>query len=127
MHYNLYNELHELCANFTFFFGRSRFTNHQHMHDIGATGYDKTIRRVWRYQGGNQNAYIEEHNGQDSQWHCISSGSKAEGLNLPGSDFDVMFINKHIHVYELHDVLSNYHELRTKFNLVLDFDNAVAY
>jgi hypothetical protein len=53
-------------------------------------------------------------------WHVTSSGSKAEGLNLPGSDFDVMFINKHIHVYELHDVLSNYHDLRTKFNLVLD-------
>ena len=68
---------------------------------------------------------VQNHTG-DSQWHCISSGSKAEGLNLPGSDFDVMFINKHIHVYELHDVLSNYHELRTKFNLVLDFDNAVA-
>ena len=68
---------------------------------------------------------VQNHTG-DSQWHCISSGSKAEGLNLPGSDFDVMFINKHIHVYELHDVLSNYHDLRTKCNLVLDFDNAVA-
>jgi hypothetical protein len=31
-----------------------------------------------------------------------------------------------IHKSGLHDVLSNYHELRTKFNLVLDFDNAVA-
>ena len=63
---------------------------------------------------------------ENNNWHFISSGSKAEGLNLPGSDFDVMFINKHIHVYELHDVLSNYHDLRTKLNLVLDFDNAVA-
>jgi hypothetical protein len=51
--------------------------------------------------------------------------SKAEGLNLPGSDYDVMFINKDINVYERDDVLSNYHDLRTKFNLVLDFDNAM--
>ena len=61
----------------------------------------------------------------DNDWHTISSGSKAEGLNLPGSDFDVMFINKHINVYEREDVLSNYHDLRTKLNLVLDFDNAM--
>jgi hypothetical protein len=36
-----------------------------------------------------------------------------------------MFINKDINVYERDDVLSNYHDLRTKFNLVLDFDNAM--
>jgi hypothetical protein len=48
---------------------------------------------------------------------------KAEGLNLPGSDYDVMFINKDINVYERDDVLSNYHDLRTKPHLVLDFDN----
>ena len=29
----------------------------------------------------------------DYTWHVISSGSKAEGLNLPGSDFDVMCIS----------------------------------
>ena len=29
--------------------------------------------------------------------HIISSGSKAEGLDLPGSDFDVMYVNKNIH------------------------------
>jgi hypothetical protein len=60
----------------------------------------------------------------DNQWHFISSGSKAEGLNLPGSDYDVMHINKHINVYERDDVLSNYH-LRTEHNLVLEFDNAM--
>jgi hypothetical protein len=55
------------------------------MHDIGATGYDKTIRRVWRYQGGNQNAYIEEHNGLKKKWnlhtihatHCINCNAYA--------------------------------------------------
>ena len=67
---------------------------------------------------------VYNHSG-DNNWHIISSGSKAEGLNLPGSDYDVMFINKHINVYERDDVLSNYHDLRTKHNLVLDFDNAM--
>ena len=61
----------------------------------------------------------------DNAWHTISSGSKAEGLDLPGSDFDVMHVNKNIHVYEFDDILSNYHDLRTKFNLVLDFENAM--
>ena len=61
----------------------------------------------------------------DNDWHTISSGSKAEGLNLPGSDFDVMHVNKDIHVYERDDILSIYHDLRTQFNLVLDFDNAM--
>ena len=68
---------------------------------------------------------VQNHCG-DTKWHTISSGSKAEGLNLPGSDFDVMCINKNIHVYEPEDVLSNYHDLKTKPALVLDFDNAVA-
>ena len=67
---------------------------------------------VWNHCGGN--------------WHSISSGSKAEGLNLPGSDYDLMYINNDIHVYELEDVLSNYHDLKTELNLVLDFDNAVS-
>jgi hypothetical protein len=58
----------------------------------------------------------------NNNWHHISSGSKAEGLDLPGSDFDVMLINKDINVYERVDVLSNYHDLKTKLNLVLDFD-----
>ena len=62
----------------------------------------------------------------NNEWHFISSGSKAEGPNLSGSDFDMMLINKDIHIYELEDVLSNYHDLRTKPHLVLDFDNAVA-
>ena len=62
---------------------------------------------------------------ENNNWHFISSGSKAEGLNLPGSDYDVMFINKDINVYERDDVLSNYHDLRTKHILVLDFDNAM--
>ena len=64
-------------------------------------------------------------NHREDNWHFISSGSKAEGLNLPGSDFDVMLINKDINVYERVDVLSNYHDLKTKLNLVLDFDNAM--
>ena len=73
------------------------------------------------------NVYDDVQNNRgDNPWHFISSGSKAEGLNLPGSDYDVMYINKHILVYELEDVLSNYHDLRTKPDLVLDFDNAVA-
>ena len=63
--------------------------------------------------------------GGDSDWYFISSGSKAEGLDLPGSDFDMMLINKNIHVYEHDDILSNYHDLRTKPHLVLDFDNAM--
>ena len=62
----------------------------------------------------------------DYTWHVTSSGSKAEGLNLPGSDFDVMFINTFIGVYELDDVLSNYHDLKIKPDLILDFENAVA-
>ena len=57
--------------------------------------------------------------------HIISSGSKAEGLDLPGSDFDVMYVNKNIHVYEFDDILSIYHDLRTQNNLVLDFDKAM--
>ena len=61
----------------------------------------------------------------DDQWHIISSGSKAEGLDLPGSDFDLMLVNKNIHVYEFDDILSNYHDLRTQLNLVLDFDKAM--
>ena len=36
-----------------------------------------------------------------------------------------MQINKDINVYELDDVLSNYHDLKTNLNIVLDFDNAV--
>ena len=60
-----------------------------------------------------------------NDWHFISSGSKAEGLNLPGSDFDVMHVNKSIHVYEFDDILSIYHDLRTNNNLVLDFENAM--
>ena len=67
---------------------------------------------------------VENHFG-DSDWHFISSGSKTEGLNLPGSDFDVMHVHKDIHVYEFDDILSNYHDLRTQFNLVLDFDKAM--
>ena len=61
----------------------------------------------------------------DNDWHTISSGSKAEGLDLPGSDFDLMLVNKNIHVYEFDDILSNYHDLRTQLNLVLDFDKAM--
>jgi hypothetical protein len=38
----------------------------------------------------------------------------------------MMLINKDIHIYELEDVLSNYHDLRTKPHLVLAFDNAGA-
>ena len=68
---------------------------------------------------------VQDHSG-DNNWHFISSGSKAEGLDLPGSDFDVMLINNYIHVYELEDVLSNYHDWGTKPDLVLYFDNAVA-
>ena len=62
----------------------------------------------------------------DYTWHVISSGCKAEELNLPGSDYDVMYINKFIRVYELDDVLSNYHDLKTNPDLILDFENAVA-
>ena len=72
------------------------------------------------------NVFDDVHNNcWNNNWHVMSGGSKAEGLNLPGSDFDVMLINKSIHVYERDDVLSNYHELRGKLNLVLDFDNAM--
>lgn len=35
----------------------------------------------------------------------ISSGSKAEGLDLQGSDYDVMIVDKEVGVYEsIHDV-----------------------
>ena len=61
----------------------------------------------------------------DNEWRVISSGSKAEGLDLPGSDFDVMLINEDIHVYELNDILSKYHNLRTRYNLVLNLENAM--
>jgi hypothetical protein len=85
-------------------------------------GSEKVVN--YRQQFFNMYDDVLNHRG-DNEWHHISSGSKAEGLNLPGSDFDVMFINKNINVYEREDVLSNYHDLRTKHNLVLDFDNAM--
>jgi hypothetical protein len=50
---------------------------------------------------------VYNHSGSN-QWHYISSGSRAEGLNLPGSDYDVMHINKDINVYERVDVLNNF-------------------
>ena len=81
--------------------------------------------KVVNYRRHFFNVLDDVHNLRESDWHFISSGSKAEGLNLPGSDFDVMFINKYINVYERVDVPSNYHDLRTKHNLVLDFDNAM--
>ncbi|XP_071128167.1 uncharacterized protein [Mytilus edulis] len=54
----------------------------------------------------------------DSSYAIISSGSKAEGLDLPGSDYDIMFLAKNWLVYE------------TKPNddddvIVLDTDNAL--
>jgi predicted nucleotidyltransferase len=52
---------------------------------------------------------VLNHRGNNN-WQIISSGSRAEGLNLPGSDYDVMHINKDINVYERDDVLSNYHD-----------------
>ena len=67
---------------------------------------------------------VQNHCG-DNNWHTISSGSKAKELDLPGSDFDVILINKNIAVYEYNEVFSIYHDLRTKLNLVLDFDNAM--
>jgi hypothetical protein len=36
-----------------------------------------------------------------------------------------MHVNKKIHVYEFDDILSNYQDLRTERNLVLDFDKAM--
>jgi hypothetical protein len=64
---------------------------------------------------------VYNHRGNNN-CQIISSGSKAEGLNLPGSDLDVMHVNKKIHVYEFDDILSNYQDLRTERNLVLDFE-----
>ncbi|CAG2235554.1 unnamed protein product [Mytilus edulis] len=36
----------------------------------------------------------------DSEAECISSGSKTEGLDLPGSDIDIMLLMKKLEVYE---------------------------
>ncbi|CAG2224723.1 unnamed protein product [Mytilus edulis] len=36
----------------------------------------------------------------ESELTCISSGSMAEGLNLPGSDIDIMLVLKTSEVYE---------------------------
>ena len=78
--------------------------------------------KVVNYRRQFFNVYDDVYNhAGDNNWHHISSGSKAEGLDLPGSDFDVMIISKRINVYERDDVLSNYH-LRTEHNLVLEFD-----
>ncbi|XP_052093525.1 uncharacterized protein LOC127729708 [Mytilus californianus] len=42
----------------------------------------------------------------------ISSGSKAEGLDLEGSDYDQMFVDKHVGVYEgIHDIARSAHGL----------------
>lgn len=51
----------------------------------------------------------------------LSSGSKAEGLDLPGSDFDMMYVSKHYKVYE---------DIRDKPKdetdvLILDIENAL--
>jgi hypothetical protein len=47
---------------------------------------------------------VRNHSG-DNYWHYISSGSKAEGLDLPGSDFDVMLI-KHMYLYNFTETSS---------------------
>jgi len=84
------------------------------------------LRKQSTVEDNSFNVHDAVFNHCDYTWHVISSGSKAEELNLPGSDFDVMFINKFIRVYELDDVLSNYHDLKTKPDLILDFENVVA-
>ena len=85
-------------------------------------GSEKVVN--YRRQFFNMYDDVFNHRGK-SDWHIISSGSKAEGLDLPGSDFDLMQVNKEIHVYKFDDILSNYHDLRTQLNLVLDFDKAM--
>jgi hypothetical protein len=52
-------------------------------------GAEKVVH--YRRQFFNVYDDVQNHTG-DSQWHCISSGSKAEGLNLPGSDY-----HQHMH------------------------------
>jgi hypothetical protein len=53
---------------------------------------------------------------RQNAWSIIPNGSEKHGPFI---------INKDINVYERDDVLSNYHDLRTKHILVLDFDNAM--
>ncbi|XP_052093524.1 protein mab-21-like [Mytilus californianus] len=54
---------------------------------------------------------------ENIQQTFISSGSKAEGLDLEGSDYDLMIVDKNVSVYEsIHDVSSSLHEL----TLVMD-------
>lgn len=54
----------------------------------------------------------------DSSSAIISSGSKAEGLDLPGSDYDIMFLVKSWLVYETKP--SDDEDV-----IVLDTDNAL--
>ncbi|XP_071143037.1 cyclic GMP-AMP synthase-like receptor 2 [Mytilus edulis] len=50
----------------------------------------------------------------------ISSGSKAEGLDLEGSDYDQMFVSKYFRIYEnIHEVSSSTNQL----TVIMDISN----
>ena len=85
-------------------------------------GFEKVFN--YRRQFFNVHDDVCNHCGNNN-WNTISSGRKAEGCDLPGSDYDLMYINKDINVDERDDVLSIDYDLRAKDNLVLDIDNAM--
>ncbi|VDI26682.1 Hypothetical predicted protein [Mytilus galloprovincialis] len=61
---------------------------------VEVVGSEKTVRKtrlLYKLQDDISNK---------KQCSVISSGSKAEGLNLPGSDFDIMILIKEYEVYE---------------------------
>ncbi|VDI24806.1 Hypothetical predicted protein [Mytilus galloprovincialis] len=56
--------------------------------------------------------------------YIIPSGSKAEGLNLPGSDIDIMLISKKYIVYESKLQRDNARSTINTISLVIDTDHA---
>ena len=51
-----------------------------------------------------------------TKWKVVNSGSKAEGLDLPGSDLDIMYINEIDLVYSTQCQVPKYFN----YGLVLD-------
>lgn len=56
--------------------------------------------------------------------HLISGGSKAEGLDLPGSDLDIMLISKKYIVYRSKNETVNRRHAINKHILIIDTENA---
>ncbi|VDH99856.1 Hypothetical predicted protein [Mytilus galloprovincialis] len=53
------------------------------------------------------------------EWRVVTSGSKSEGLDLPGSDLDIMYINQVDTVYNTQFEIPN----DLPYALYFDFEN----